>query len=203
MRSITSLALILVCGVASADRLITIPTGSKIRLNTVRVESLWEQSRSRTQKNYVGFGVTDGIDMEVFTEKYEGKNIRTSFDVSYNYIPPIVGIGPGISFGIKDFLNVSRDGRRMFLAITTKEGYADSVTAQIPAEITIGGYFGSVNAPFIGAMLPFTDRVRFLAEFNGKHLEAGLDIRPLRNLGLRAIFDNKDVLVGAQFTFRY
>lgn len=203
MRSVTTLALIFAAGIACADRLITIPTGSKVTLNTIKAEALWEQSRARTFRSYFGFGVTDAIDMQITTERYQGRPNEGSFDLAYNIIPPIVGIGPGISVGVQDALNNSRDGRRYFIAITSKEGFADSVNGTIPAEFTIGGYLGSVNSPFVGVMLPFTDRVRFLAEYNGKRILAGLDIRPVNNLGLRAIFEDRDVLIGAQVTVRF
>jgi hypothetical protein len=188
---------------SSADRLITIPTGTKITLNTVKFEGLTEQSRSRTSRYWLGFGVTNAIDAQITGEKFELGKFKTSFDVAYNYIPPITGIGPGISFGVQDVLNETHDGRRYFLAITTKEGFADSVNGSVPAEITIGGYFGSINSPFVGVMLPFTDKLRFLAEFNGRRITAGVDIRPTNDIGLRAVFDQRDVLVGAQITLRF
>lgn len=188
---------------AFADRLITIPTGTKIKLDTVKLEGLWEQSRNRSSRYYIGAGITNAIDAQLTGEKFEGRRLRNSFDVAYNYIPPIIGIGPGISFGVQDVLGVSRDGRRYFLAITTREGFADSVSGLIPAEITIGAYFGAVNSPFVGVMLPFTDYVRFMAEFNGMRINAGLEIRPTSDIGIRAIFDTNDVLVGAQISVKF
>ena len=203
MRILAPLVLISFAAVASADRLITIPTGTKIKLYTIKFEGLWEQSRNRSSRYYLGAGITNAIDAQLTGEKFDGRRIRNSFDVAYNYIPPITGIGPGISFGIQDVLGVSRDGRRYFLAITTREGFADSVSGMVPAEITIGAYFGSVNSPFVGVMLPFTDYVRVLAEFNGKRINAGLELRPTNDIGLRAIFDRSDVLVGAQISVRF
>lgn len=203
MRALLPLALLGLSTTAFADRLITIPTGSKIRLNTIRAEGLFEQSRARSSRYYLGTGVTNAIDVELTGEKFEGHKLRTSIDFSYNYIPPIIGIGPGVSFGVQDALGVTRDGRRYFLAITTKEGFADSVNGMVPAEFTFGAYFGSINAPFVGVMLPFTDRLRVLAEFNGRRITAGVEIRPLNDFGIRAVFDQKDVLIGAQATIRF
>lgn len=203
MRSTFSFALIFVASIACADRLITIPTGTKIKLHTFRVEGLWEQSTARTEKTYYGFGVTDAIDAEIETEKFPGRDMRATFDVAYNYIPPITGIGPGISFGVKDVLGNSQDGRRYFLAITQREGYSDTVNGSVPMELTLGGYFGAVNSPFVGVMLPFTDKVRFMAEYDGRRISAGFDIRPLNNVGLRAIFSNRDTLVGAQVSIKF
>lgn len=203
MRSTLSLALICAAGFASADRLITIPTGTKVTLNTIKFESLWEQSRARTVRSYAAFGVTNAIDMQIETEKFNEVRTRTTFDFAYNLIPPITGIGPGISFGMQDALNTSRDGRRLFIAITQREGYADTVNGSVAADITIGGYFGAISSPFVGMMLPFTDKVRFLAEYNGRRISAGLDVRPVPYLGLRAIFENHDVLLGAQVTIKF
>jgi hypothetical protein len=203
VRAILPLALLGLTATAFADQLISIPTGTKIKLNTIKVEGLWEQSRDRTSHFYIGTGVTNAIDAQITGEKFEGHRFRTSFDLSYNYLPPIIGFGPGVSFGVQDVLGVTRDGRRYFLAITTKEGFADTVNGTIAAEITIGAYFGSVNSPFVGVMLPFTDYVRVLAEFNGRRINAGVEIRPTNEFGLRATFERRDVLIGANFTVKF
>lgn len=203
MRWLIPLVLIGASTVARADKLITIPTGTKITLNTVKLEGLFEQSRNRNSRYYIGTGLTDAIDAHITGEVFDGRRMRTSLDFSYNYIPPIIGIGPGISVGVQDVLNVTRDGRRFFLAITTREGFADSVSGLVPAEFTFGGYFGAVNAPFVGVVLPFTDYVKFLAEFNGQRINAGVEVKPTPNIGLRAIFERRDVLLGAQITLRF
>ncbi|HJP82547.1 MAG TPA: hypothetical protein VJ835_03495 [Fimbriimonadaceae bacterium] len=203
MRSLLPLAVFSLSALSAADRLITIPTGSKIKLDTIRAEGLWEQSRSRNSRYYIGAGLTNAIDFEFTGERFDGHRFRNSVDLSYNYIPPIIGFGPGISFGVQDAFGVTRGGRRFFLAITTREGFADSVSGAVPAEITIGAYFGSVNAPFVGVMLPFTDYVRALAEFDGRRINAGVEFRPMANLGLRATFERNDVLIGAQVTLKF
>jgi len=172
-------------------------------MNTLKYEGLWEQSSARTVRNYFGFGVTDAIDAQIETEKFDEVRTRATFDLSYNYIPPITGIGPGISFGVQDVMNNSRDGRRFYVAVTQREGYVDTVNGSIPLEFTLGGYFGSINSPFVGVMVPFTDRVRFLAEYNGKRITAGLDLRPFNNIGLRAVFEEHDLLVGAQVSIKF
>ncbi|MBC8066366.1 MAG: hypothetical protein H7Y17_16160 [Chlorobia bacterium] len=203
MRTLLPLALIGLSATAFADRLITIPTGTKIKLNTIKAEGIWEQSRARSSRYYLGAGLTDAIDAQFTGERFEGERFRSSFDISYNYIPPIIGVGPGVSFGVQDVLNVTNDGRRYFIAITTRQGFADSVSGSIPAEFTLGAYFGSVTAPFIGVMLPFTDYVRVLAEYNGRRINAGVEIRPTNDIALRAIFERKDLLIGAQVTIKF
>lgn len=203
MRALLPLALFGLASVAHADRLITIPTGTKINMNTWRFEGLWEQSRNRTSQYYLGTGITNSFEVELTGEKFEGRRMRNSFDFSYNYIPPIIGFGPGVSVGIKDVMGVTRDGRRYYLAITSKEGFADSVHGMVPAEFTIGTYFGSVNRPFVGAMLPFTDYVKLMVEYNGRRISAGAEIKVNRNFGIRAVVDRKDILVGGQMTLRF
>lgn len=203
MRWILPLVLIGLSTYANADKLITIPTGTKITLNTLKLEGLFEQSRNRNSRYYIGAGITDSFDAHITGEVFDGRRMRTSVDFSYNYIPPITGIGPGISVGVQDVLGVTRDGRRFFLAITNKEGFLDSEGGRVPAEFTFGGYFGSVSRPFVGVALPFTDYVKFMAEFNGQRINAGVELRPTPNLGLRAIFERRDVLLGAQVTVRF
>jgi len=203
MRVLLPLALLGLASAAHADRLITIPTGTKIQMNTWRFEGLWEQSRNRSSQYYLGTGITNSFEVELTGEKWEGHRIRNSFDFSYNYIPPIIGFGPGISVGIKDAMGVTRDGRRFYLAVTNKEGFADTVHGLVPAEFTFGLYLGSVNRPFVGMMLPFTDYVRIMVEFNGQRINAGTEIRVNRSFGIRAVVDRKDVMVGGQFTLRF
>lgn len=203
MRALLTLALALGAAFASADRLITIPTGTKVTLNTLKFDGLFEQSRARNSRYSVGAGLTDAIDVFLTGEERDGRRFRASLDFSYNFIPPITGVGPGLSFGVQDALGVTKMGRRFFMAITTREGFADSVNGSVPAEFTLGTYFGSVNAPFVGVMVPFWDQVRLLSEFNGRSLSGGFEIRPTPNLGVRAIFDGHDVLLGAQATIRF
>jgi hypothetical protein len=203
MRALLPLALLGVAAVAHADRLITIPTGTKIQMNTWRFEGLWEQSRNRSSQYYLGTGITNSFEVELTGEKWEGRRIRNSFDFAYNYVPPIIGFGPGISVGIKDVMGVTRDGRRYYIAITNKEGFADTVHGAVPAEFTFGAYFGSVNRPFDGAMLPFTDYVRLMVEFNGLRINAGAEIRVNKEFSIRGVVDRKDVMIGAQLTLRF
>lgn len=203
MRALLPLALVGLSTTAFADRLITVPTATKIRLNTIKVEGLLEQSRGRSQKYYLGTGVTDAIDLEFTSERFNGNNLRTSFDVAYNVLPPLPGYGPGVSVGVQDTLGVTRDGRRFYLAITTKEGDADTVSGWVSLEYTIGMYFGAVTSPFVGLSIPFTPYVKFLSEYNGRRVNAGVEIRPTQDIGLRAIFERKNVLVGAQVTVRF
>lgn len=203
MRRLLPLLFVGLSTCAHADKLITIPTGSKITLNTVKFEGLLEQSRNRNSRYYIGTGITDAIDAHITGEIFDGRRMRTSFDVSYNYIPAITGIGPGISIGLVDALGVTRDGRRFFLAITNKEGFTDSTGGTVPAEFTFGGYFGSYSSPFVGVALPFTDYVKFMAEYTGRRINAGVEFRPIKEIGLRATFERRDVLLGAQITIKF
>jgi hypothetical protein len=203
VRALFPLARVGLSATAYADRLITVPTATKIRLNTIKAEGLWEQSRARTQKYYLGTGITDAIDVELTGERFENHRFRTSLDVAYNYLPPLPGFGPGVSFGVQDAFGVTRDGRRFYLAITTREGDADTVSGWVSLEYTIGMYFGAISSPFIGVSIPFTPHVKFLAEHNGRRISAGVEIRPTSDIGLRAVFERKDVLIGAQVTLRF
>jgi hypothetical protein len=203
VRSLLPICLLALACHAQADRLITIPTGTKIRLDTLRIEGMLEQSRNRNSRYYLGFGATNAFDVEVTGQVFEGGRMRTSLDISYNYIPPIIGFGPGISFGVQDIWGVTRDGRRFFVAVTNKEGFADSVHGFVAAEFTFGAYFGGISSPFVGVMLPFTDQFRVLAEYNGRRISAGIEIRPTNDIGIRAVFEEKDVLLGAQISLRF
>jgi hypothetical protein len=77
------------------------------------------------------------------------------------------------------------------------------VSGLVPLEYTIGMYFGSVTAPFVGVAIPMTDYVKILAEHNGRRINAGIELRPTPDIGIRAIFERRDILIGAQVSIRF
>jgi hypothetical protein len=78
VRVLLPIALLGLTSVALADRLITIPTGSKIKLKTIKAEGQWEQSRARSEKYYFGTGITDAIDAEFTGERFGNRAFRSS-----------------------------------------------------------------------------------------------------------------------------
>lgn len=200
MRVITAFAFAALAGPALADRLITIPTGSKIPFRTVVGEYVFEKSRSRTVEAYLGLGIGKSFDMELRSERIDEEEQIGTFDLGYNYIAPIRGFGPGLSVGVQDVANRSRDGRRAYFAATFLEGTPSTMIGDTPASLTVGYMGGSINAAFVGVMMPFTDTFRLLAEHNGRRITAGVEYRPAPWVGLRLLFRERDTLLSASLT---
>jgi hypothetical protein len=203
VRVFTLIALAAVAGPAAADRLITIPTGSKIPYRTLVGEYVFEKSRSRTVEAYLGLGIGKSFDMELRSERIDEEEQIGTFDIGYNYIAPIRGFGPGLSVGVQDVANRSRDGRRAYFAATFLEGTPSNQVGDTPASLTIGYMGGSINAAFVGVMMPFTDTLRLLAEHNGRRITAGFEFRPKPWAGIRLLFRDRDTLLGASVTTHF
>ncbi len=194
-------ALALTTGTASADRLITIPLGRKVTYRTMRLDSFAEIAHGRTIDYYLGLGVTPDIEFAIKGEKLPGGSLRSTFDISYNYIAPIVNQAPGISVGVQDVLNQTRDHVRVYAAITWRIGLD---TGNVPLETTLGVAQGRRLTPFVGVQLPFSDTFRLLAEHNGYRVAAGIEVRAFRNkFGARLLFRDEDTMLGANLTLRF
>lgn len=186
-----------------ADRLISIPTGSKIPYRVVRGEVMWEKSRSRSMESFLGIGIGKSFDMELRSERFNSDESIGSFDLAYNYIAPIQGFGPGLSLGVQDALNKTRDGRRMYFAATFLEGSNSDMIGDKPLTLTLGAYVGSINAAFVGVDLPFTNEVHMLAEHNGRRITFGFEVQPVRWGSIRLLFRERDTLLSAAITRRF
>ncbi|HEY0866813.1 MAG TPA: hypothetical protein VGE01_05530 [Fimbriimonas sp.] len=190
------------CVPASADRLLSIPTGRKIPFGTVRFEAMSELSRGRAQEYFLGFGLTTYFDVEVRSEYFSGSDPAGSFDVSYNFIAPIPDITPGISVGVQDALDNLRDGRRFYGAFTLRPVFS-TINGDVPADLTLGFFLGTHSAPFAGGTIPFSREFRLLYEYNGIRITSGLEVLPRPDLALRLVFRDEDVLGSVQYTRRF
>lgn len=189
-------------GVASADRLITIPTGRKLRESEVRLETQFEPASRRTVRNYVGVGLPRGFEVELRSFGQTGVSTLGTFDLSYNFQPPIIDLAPGFSVGVLDVYNRTDEGRRAFFAVTSREGLAlDALN--LSADITLGVTIGRQDLPFVGLSLPFAEQFRLLMEHNGYEIAAGFEIRPIRELGIRAIFRSNETSLAIQLQRRF
>jgi hypothetical protein len=186
-----------------ADRLISIPTGSKIPYRVFRAEVMFERSRSRSVESFLGIGVGKSFDMELRSERFESDKTLGTFDLGYNYIAPIQGFGPGLSVGVQDVLDRTRDGRRAYFAATFLEGSSSEMIGDKPLTLTIGAYFGSINAAFVGVDVPFTNAIHMLAEQNGRRITFGIESQPVRWAAVRILFRERDTLLSAALTRRF
>ena len=182
------LAFILFLGsaaIANADRVILAPNAKKIPMGMLRIEHLFDQSDHGRFRTALGMGVTEAIDAEI---TYEQRNDKVfSIDLSYNFVPAVVGISPGISVGVRDALGKTEDGRFYYLAVTQKVGQLGEFNSDVPAEISLGLAFGDRNAPLVGVMLPFRESFRVLVDYDTTRINAGLEYRPFQDLWVRWI----------------
>ena len=193
MRFLAIVPVLVACSAARADRLIDIPTASKLIYGDYRLEYADQTSDSRTQLGYFDVGIGTAFETTVRAEQYQSRNLNGTFDVTYNYISPISGISPGIAFGIQDALGNSIDGRRFFACFTFRD-IVEGIGGEFPYDITIGGFVGAHSNPFVGTSIPFSSNFRLMAEHDGIRLSAGLQYQASRALGLRLMVRGNDFL---------
>lgn len=197
------LALILLLGsaaAASADRVILAPNAKKIPMGMLRIEHLFDQSDRARFRTALGMGITEAIDAEITYEERSDKNF--SIDLSYNIVPAVVGISPGISVGVRDALGKTEDGRFYYIAMTQKVGQFGEFNSDVPAEMSLGIAIGDRISPLVGVMLPFRESFRVLADYDATRINAGLEYRPFQDLWVRWIHRQGQSLWGLTFVAR-
>lgn len=179
------------------------PVGKKLPYQTLRVEGMFEKSRARRQQVAVGFGIGKSFDLEVRSSKLAGDRGEPAIDLSYNFVSPVVGFAPGISFGVLDGLNRTQDGRRGYVAVTFRQGLAVDFIQNSALEFTFGGQFGSRNSGFMGVWIPFTSNVRILAEHDGIRITAGAEYQWTRELTSRVLYRDRDAYATLAWVRRF
>lgn len=203
MRPLAFLSLLILAGAAHADRLIQTPRGGKLPYGTIRAEYLYEPTSRHNTYRYLGFGITTAFDLELRYDDVEGFDRGTTFDVGYNVNAPFTDLAPGVSFGVLDALDETREGRRYYMAITTKQSASDDLVSGEAMELTIGFTLGSKNGAFVGLSLPFSENVRLLAEHDGFRATGGLELKTRSDIALRLLFRSNETLLGLQASTRF
>jgi hypothetical protein len=202
MRRLAALATLGLAAVASADRVITVPTARKLPFGTVRYEFRSEPRGEGAREHLLAAGISTLYELEVRTSWLDsGKQVGT-FDLAYNVLAPLPEIAPGLSFGIQDALDQTEDGRRLYAAITFRPVFV-TANGDVPADVTLGIFQGEYTHPFVGVSLPLARQFRVLAEHNGFRPAAGFEIRPQPNLGFRIQFRERQTLASLQVTTRF
>lgn len=202
MRFLAASGALLLAASAISDRLITIPIGRKLPTFETRFEFQSESGHARFTRYYLAAGLTKNIDAEFRLDKMVGQSSIGTLDLSYNFQPPITDLSPGLSLGVLDALNRTTRGREVYAAITFRQGLQVEA-ANLYADATIGVRLGRNQFPFLGVSLPFSERVRLLFEHDGYDLRGGLEFRPVKELGLRAIFEQGRTTLSAQVQHRF
>lgn len=202
MRPVIVVALLGGAALASADRLITVPTGRKLPFGTVRYEFRAEPKQRGNEEHLFAAGIGTSFEIEARTSWLEQDRGSGTFDLAYNFIAPIPDLSPGISVGVQDALDQTEDRRRVYAAITFRP-YFITANGDVPGEVTVGILQGEYTHPFVGVGIPLAREIRLLAEHNGFRLAAGVEYRPKPNLGFRFQTRGHQTLASLQLTTKF
>lgn len=169
--------------VASADRLIEIPTGKLIYPERLTVEAGFLTGAPERERVFVNFRVGS---------LFEIQGARTGFDnrlevygLQYSVYPEIAGYAPGISVGVSDVFNRTAQGRGYFVAFS----YSLAALGQTPLDhdlrVHLGFGWEGMPSFFIGFDVPLTNQIFLRAEHSGSHINAALAWRPSNQVELR------------------
>lgn len=165
---------------AFADRLLFTPVGGKLRSDQIRSEVFFEGYQG-ARLLYVGAGIGDSFDFEVNERWSRGQSRQATLDFSYNYVNPFPDYAPGISFGVLDLADQTREGLSLFAVITWRYNQLDPWNDETPLEFSIGTGTGRFTGVFVSARLPFSNQLRFLIEHDSQEVAAGFEIVPIKN----------------------
>jgi hypothetical protein len=186
LRLVACLSAVLLTGASLAERFISIPTGQKTPYRGVRLMAFSERSDAKEGHWALGIGVTPLFEVEFTYDTMPGASDRLSMDLTYNVIDPLINMSPGISFGVRDALDQSKDGAGAYAAITYHVGNEDPHNQNTPTAATFGILLDSRGGRvFTGVSQPFTDQVLLVVEHDGERLIGGFEYRPFPNGSIR------------------
>jgi hypothetical protein len=186
VRTLAALGMVCLAAFGHADRLIDTPTAHKVPDGMVRLEYDFDPA-GPFHETYADFGIDKSFEMALRMQSIGDDPTKGTFDLAYNYVPPIAGISPGLSFGVQDALNETPDGRRFYAAVTTRQIYSPQ-GGDAPGDVTLGGYFaGARTCIFVGASLPLSPAVQFLAEDDGYRVSMGFEYHGIKQLAIRLV----------------
>jgi hypothetical protein len=194
MRILACFGLLAAAVVCQADRLILAPTARKVPYRSARLEHMFDQTDFGRSRTMLAVGLTDAIDVEFLFEQGEGRGEVQSLDLSYNVLPALTGVALGLSVGVRDLAGKTKDGRSVYLAWTHRIGLSGRYNGDVPLDLTQGYRIGEPNGFFVGVMIPFRSTFRLLAEHDASRVNAGLEWRPLRDVGVRWIHRHEQSL---------
>ncbi len=191
-------AILLIATTCLADRLVLTPRGKKILNQQVRIEYLNEASR---EQGYIwlGYGVNDLVELELVSDYFADFELSPSLNASYNIVPPVTDIAPGISVGMLDTLNRTELGRAAYFAITFRLGNWDELNQDVPTEFTLGFWDRDAGVVFGSVSLPISTQLSLIAEHDSTNLTAGFQVSPDPDLDLRVLFRKSQVMLGLRF----
>jgi hypothetical protein len=201
VRSLVALCGLLAATVCQADQLITIPTAAKTPFGDVRLD-FDSAFNGRFGFASANFGVGRSFEATLRGFEPSGRPGVATFDFEYNYLTPIAGIIPGVCVGVQDGLGTTPDGRRYYVALTSRQIYS-TASGDASGDVTIGLFGGKRASGFLGFSLPLTTNLRLLAEHNGYRISAGFELRPTPSFGFRLLTVDSRPVVGITTVTRF
>lgn len=199
MRATLAVLVVACAATATSDRLILIPTGTKLPFRTFRLERLFDTDLNDSRNQYYGVGIGKSFDAALVTDDH-GKH--ATLDFAYSYLDPVVNYAPGLTVGMVDALDRTTEGRRMFVAVTYRSGLDGVFNASTPAEATLGAWFGSRNAFFAGVSLPMSRSFRILVEHDALRPAIGLEFKPMPSLAIRWVTSSEAAMLSLSLSGR-
>ncbi|MBL8087783.1 MAG: hypothetical protein JNM85_06900 [Chthonomonas sp.] len=133
---------------------------------------------------------------------YDERGRRASVDLAYQFLIPFPDAIPGISIGVVDLPNRTRDGRSLYLVATWQFGLQGESNGNVPAELTLGGGTGRYRGLLFGMKLPLTDRFSLTSQHDSRDLRAGFEFQATQELKFRIQFQQNRSLVSFDWTLR-
>lgn len=186
MRVFALVALGATACLAQADRLVTVPTGTKVYSGYFKLEGV-DWGGDKTQQAWLAYGVNRSLEVAATWFRPDGEKGKVSFDASYNVVAPITDTSPGISLGFLDGANVTPEGRTLYLAATYRIGNDGELNQDVPTELHFGFWSRKEGLLFAGASLPFSPQVRLVAEYDSLRITAGVELRPLQPMSVKLL----------------
>jgi hypothetical protein len=182
--------------VGLADRLVTVPTGVKLRDRTAKFELRTERSGNPVARFDAAVGHSWELGIRTAKTDFTGS-------LSYNYLLPLVDLTPGIALGLDDLSNVTEEGRGAYLAFTFFLGNTGEFNQDIPTEFTFGFWARRKGGLFLGASVPIAQPFRIVAEHDSRRLWAGFDIRPVKDASLKVMFSETSPSISFSYQTRF
>jgi hypothetical protein len=190
---------------ASAERLIFIPTAKRLADFETRAEVLIEGLSLANRQNWLSAGFGGKFEVELYNEKLRnGLSERSSFNFSMNLLPALTDFGAGFAVGILDAANQTSAGRGVYGVFTLRSGNYEDQNAKSSTDLSLGfGTYPRFKGVFIGLRHPFTDYLKLLAEYDSRQTAFGFEVIPTRGMTLKWVAQEKQTFVGLSYSLRF
>ena len=203
VRSLAVATFLGIVSLANADWLIDIPTGRKIIYQGYHLEWRSESLQGGFSESRFGYGIGKSFDLTVRTQALGSPSATVgAVDFSFAALPAVPGISPGVTVGVLDCGDRTADGRRGFASLTFREDF-ESIDGTLLADVTIGAFFGTKSAGFVGFAVPLTRNFRFVGEHNGIRISGGVEYNFAPHVAFRLLERDRSLLMGVSLASRF